>query len=40
MYEMHWGPYPEQEYAKLKKHAYEIEKTLTGYENMFCSSFL
>lgn len=40
MYEKHWGPYPEKEYAELKKHAYEIEKTLTEYEDMFCISFL
>ena len=36
LYELHWMPFPDEEYEKLKKLAFEIDKKMPKYEKLYC----
>ena len=39
LYEQHWMPFPDEEYRRLKHHAFALEKTLGEYENMLVTTY-
>lgn len=40
LYEEHWGKFPEKEFEKLKEYAFQLQKNVGEYDDLFCTTYM